>query len=207
MLLAGVILAVALLDPSKVLPGTSWHPWLYLREAVMLALLRALAVLRVRPTRKDERFQFRGHHRSGGAVFWHLHLYATCVQILNAQGTRLGLNHPQQFFWATGTLSSFLDNAPTYLVFFEVANAMTQSPGPGILALQSGHFIREDLLRAISLGAVFMGAMTYIGNGPNFMVKSIAESQGVRMPSFFGYMIYSCVILLPLFILLNVLFL
>jgi Na+/H+ antiporter NhaD/arsenite permease-like protein len=84
---------------------------------------------------------------------------------------------------------------------------MTHSPGPGILQLQSGHFIREDLLAAISLGAVFMGSMTYIGNGPNFMVKSIAESWGVKMPSFFGYMVYSCAILLPLLILVNVLFL
>ncbi len=75
------------------------------------------------------------------------------------------------------------------------------------LRCRAGHFIREDLLAAISLGAVMMGSMTYIGNGPNFMVKSIAEAWGVRMPSFFGYMIYSCLILLPLLILLNVFFL
>jgi len=80
-----------------------------------------------------------------------------------------------------------------------VAYAMTHAAGPGITNLLSGHFIRQDLLIAISLGAVFMGANTYIGNGPNFMVKSIAESSGVKMPSFFGYMVYSAMILLPLF--------
>ena len=113
------------------------------------------------------------------------------LQLLYAAGDRLHLDSPYKFFWASGTLSSFLDNAPTYLVYFEVANAMTHASGPRILQLQSGHFIREDLLAAISLGAVFMGSMTYIGNGPNFMVKSIAESWGVKMPSFFGYMVYS----------------
>src|ERR1700744_1877052 len=78
------------------------------------------------------------------------------LEILSARGSQLALDNPTKFFWATGTLSSFLDNAPTYLVFFEAANSLTHLPGPGILALQSGHFIREDLLAAISLGAVFM---------------------------------------------------
>ena len=75
------------------------------------------------------------------------------------------------------------------------------------MMLQGGEFIREDLLVAISLGAVFMGANTYIGNGPNFMVKSIAEQEGVRMPSFFGYMLYSGLILIPAFVLVTVIFL
>lgn len=93
------------------------------------------------------------------------------------------------YFWATGALSSFLDNAPTYLVFFNAAGADAQElmgPLAGTLA-------------AISMGAVFMGANTYIGNAPNFMVRSIAEEQGIRMPTFFGYMVWSGLILLPLF--------
>jgi Na+/H+ antiporter NhaD/arsenite permease-like protein len=207
LLLAGIILAVAFLDPSKALPGTSWHPWLYLREVMMLVLLALSLLLGSAHTRKMNDFNFAAIIEVAVLFFGIFICMQPALQILNAQGAYLGLNNPHEFFWATGTLSSFLDNAPTYLVFFEVANAMTQSPGPGILALQSGHFIREDLLRAISLGAVFMGAMTYIGNGPNFMVKSIAESRGIRMPSFFGYMIYSCAILLPLLVLLNLLFL
>jgi Na+/H+ antiporter NhaD/arsenite permease-like protein len=87
-----------------------------------------------------------------------------------------------------------LDNAPTYLVFFKTAQAMPAAPGATLVA-----GVEEVRLIGISLGAVFMGAMTYIGNGPNFMVRAIAEKSGVRMPSFFGYMLYSCVILLPLF--------
>jgi Na+/H+ antiporter NhaD/arsenite permease-like protein len=95
------------------------------------------------------------------------------------------------YFWLTGVLSSFLDNAPTYLVFFNLAGGDPQTlMGP-----------LASTLLAISAGAVFMGANSYIGNAPNFMVKSICEEQGIRMPSFFGYMAWSGVILLPLFVL------
>jgi Na+/H+ antiporter NhaD/arsenite permease-like protein len=94
------------------------------------------------------------------------------------------------YFWATGALSSFLDNAPTYLVFFNTAGGDAQ-----VLMTTLA-----PTLAAISAGAVFMGANTYIGNAPNLMVKSIAEDRGVKMPSFFGYMAWSCGILVPLFI-------
>jgi Na+/H+ antiporter NhaD/arsenite permease-like protein len=100
------------------------------------------------------------------------------------------------YFWATGILSSFLDNAPTYLVFFNTAG--------GDAEVLTGPLSRT--LLAISAGAVFMGANTYIGNAPNFMVRAIAEERGVRMPSFFGYMGWSCLILLPLFGLITWLF-
>ena len=93
------------------------------------------------------------------------------------------------YFWLTGLLSSFLDNAPTYLVFFNLAGGDAQElMGP-----------LASTLLAISAGAVFMGAMTYIGNAPNFMVRSICEERGVKMPSFIGYMLWSAAILLPLF--------
>ncbi len=100
------------------------------------------------------------------------------------------------YFWLTGFLSAFLDNAPTYLVFFNAAggNAATLM-GP-----------MAQTLTAISAGAVFMGAMTYIGNAPNFMVKAIAEHQGIKMPGFFGFMAWSCGFLLPLYLLLTFLF-
>ncbi|MGB2932915.1 MAG: sodium:proton antiporter, partial [Methyloceanibacter sp.] len=99
------------------------------------------------------------------------------------------------YFWLTGGLSSFLDNAPTYLVFFNLAGGDPQElMGP-----------LAGTLSAISAGAVFMGAITYIGNAPNFMVKSICEERGIRMPSFFGYMLWSGGILLPLFALLTTL--
>ena len=130
----------------------------------------------------------------------------TAIELLQVNGSRLGLRQPWEFFWATGGLSSFLDNAPTYVVFFETAGSMTHASGPGVLSLLDGNFIRLDLLEAISIGAVFMGANTYIGNGPNFMVKAIAEERGVRMPSFFGYMLYSVLILIPLFVVLTFVF-
>ena len=100
------------------------------------------------------------------------------------------------FFWCTGLLSSFLDNAPTYLVFFNTAGG------------DAVHLMGEwaSTLTAISAGAVFMGAVTYIGNAPNFMVRSIAIEQGISMPSFFGYMVWSIGILFPLFGLITVLF-
>ncbi len=99
---------------------------------------------------------------------------------------------PAAYFWLTGALSSFLDNAPTYLVFFNLAGG------------EAATLTREaTTLMAISAGAVFMGAITYIGNAPNFMVKAIADSRGIRMPSFFGYMAWSFAVLLPAFALLT----
>jgi Na+/H+ antiporter NhaD/arsenite permease-like protein len=100
------------------------------------------------------------------------------------------------YFWATGLLSSFLDNAPTYLVFFNTAGGDPQL----LMTRMAG------TLAAISCGAVFMGANSYIGNAPNLMVKAIAEERGIRMPSFFGYMVWSCAVLVPLFVLMTFIF-
>lgn len=103
--------------------------------------------------------------------------------------TPTGQPDPVMYFWVTGLLSSFLDNAPTYLVFFNAAGADPMAlMGP-----------MASTLMGISMGAVFMGANSYIGNAPNFMVKSMAENRGIVMPGFFGYMVWSCGILLPLF--------
>ena len=132
-------------------------------------------------------------------------IFATIVpalQILQVRGSELGVNTPVEFFWATGILSSFLDNAPTYLVFTSMAGQMGATVG---VATDLG-ILNEQVLMAISCGAVFMGANTYIGNAPNFMTKSIAEENGIRMPSFFGYMLWSGAILIPLFLLNTVLF-
>lgn len=119
------------------------------------------------------------------------------LAILKANGASLGLSEPWQFFWATGGLSSFLDNAPTYLVFLTTAGSVGFTEG---VTTTVGIVAAKDLL-AISAGAVFMGANTYIGNAPNFMVKSIAEENKIKMPSFFGYMGWSLAILIPIFIL------
>jgi Na+/H+ antiporter NhaD/arsenite permease-like protein len=117
------------------------------------------------------------------------------------------IHAPYQYFWATGTISSFLDNAPTYLTFFNtvLGNLFTHEPErEAVNFLITNHAI---YLKAISIGAVFMGANTYIGNAPNFMVKSIAESYNIKMPSFFGYMFkYSIPILIPIFIIITFVF-
>lgn len=113
--------------------------------------------------------------------------------LINMVSTSDGQPVNAMYFWLTGALSSFLDNAPTYLVFFNTAGGDAQQLMTGM----------ASTLVAISAGAVFMGANTYIGNAPNFMVRSIAENQGVKMPSFFGYMAWSCGILLPLFAILT----
>jgi Na+/H+ antiporter NhaD/arsenite permease-like protein len=127
---------------------------------------------------------------------------APALLLLNANAKQFGITEPWHFFWVTGVLSSFLDNAPTYLTFAATACGLDG------IALE-GRYLAEYLalgpravetLAAISTGAVFMGANTYIGNGPNFMVKAIAEENGVPMPSFFGYMAYSGAVLIPLFV-------
>jgi Na+/H+ antiporter NhaD/arsenite permease-like protein len=120
------------------------------------------------------------------------------LELLHVRGGELGVREPWQFFWATGLLSSFLDNAPTYLTFLALAQSL------GLPAEVVG--IPHLILAAISVAAVAMGANTYIGNAPNFMVKAIAEAAGVRMPSFFGYMAYSGAVLLPLFAIVTILF-
>jgi len=121
--------------------------------------------------------------------------------LLNKRGAALGVDQPLEFFYATGLFSSFLDNAPTFLAFLELAL--------GVTGVDSAHQLQTDagaVLGAISAGAVFMGANTYIGNAPNFMVRSIAEQRHVRMPSFFGYMVWAIVILIPTFTLTAVVF-
>jgi len=191
-LMAGVIAAVAMLDPSKEIPGTGWHPWIYLRETTLLALVGLSLLVGSAEIRRRNGFTYF-------AILEVAALFAgifICMQpalaLLNERGAELGISSPAGFFWVTGGLSSVLDNAPTYLVFFKTAQALP-ADGATIAGVEAAR------LAGISLGAVFLGALTYIGNGPNFMVKAIAEQSGVRMPSFFGYVLYSVCILLPVF--------
>ena len=124
------------------------------------------------------------------------------LMILKSAGAELGLTHPSQMFWVTGALSSFLDNTPTYLVFLTTAGSMGFVSG---LTTALG-VVPAKMLTAISCGAVFMGAITYIGNAPNFMVKSISDENGVKMPSFFGYIVWSLCCLVPVFLIDTLLF-
>jgi len=114
------------------------------------------------------------------------------LELLRAHGGELGVREPWQFFWATGVLSTFLDNAPTYVTFLALAQGLGMTPE--VVG------VTHRVLAAISVGAVAMGANSYIGNAPNFMMKSIAEEAKIPMPSFVGYMLYSGAILVPLFV-------
>ncbi len=200
LLLAGVVVSVALLDPAKAIPGTDFNSPLFLREIVQLALVGLSLLIGSRAVREANRFNYHAILEVAALFFGIFICMQAPLQILGAHGAEIGLETPMQFFWVTGGLSSILDNAPTYVVFFETAKAL---PANGAVTVAG---VREPLLVAISLGAVFMGAMTYIGNGPNFMVKAIAEKSGIRMPSFFGYMLYSGCILLPVLVLTSWLF-
>ena len=131
-------------------------------------------------------------------------IFATMIPaLMYLQQHPLPITEPWQFVYCTGSLSAFLDNAPTAMVFHATATTLSD---PAATNLVAG--VSEPLLRAISMGAVFFGSMTYIGNGPNFMVKSIAEQNGFRMPSFFVYMLkFSLIICLPIFIIVQLIFL
>jgi Na+/H+ antiporter NhaD/arsenite permease-like protein len=183
--LAGVVLAVALLRA----------PW---REAVIVAL--ALLSLRLTPKRirRDNGFS-AGPMIEVAVIFAGIFLtMIPALDLLRARGGELGVRAPWQFFWAAGGLSSFLDNAPTYLTFLAL--------GQGLHLPATTVGVPDPILAAISVGSVAMGANTYIGNAPNFMVKAIAEEAGVKMPGFFGYMTYSSAILLPLFVVVTLVF-
>jgi Na+/H+ antiporter NhaD/arsenite permease-like protein len=183
--LVGVVLAVAFLRAPA-------------REIAIL-LLAGLSLWRTpRAIRRANRFT--GHPMAEVAILF-FGIFLTmmpALELLHRRGGELGVREPWQFFWATGVLSSILDNAPTYLAFLALAQGLGLSPE--VVG------VPQSILAAISVGAVAMGANTYIGNAPNFMVKAIAEESGVPMPSFFGYVAYSGAVLMPLFLAVTVLF-
>lgn len=168
---------------------------------VQIVVILIAAFLSWKTTKKNTRFvnQFTfGPIAEVAKLFIGIFLtMIPALALLKTHGASLGLSEPWQFFWASGLLSSFLDNAPTYLVFATTAGSLGATEG---IATTIG-VIPEMLLLAVSAGSVFMGANTYIGNAPNFMVKSVAEENDIKMPSFFGYMAWSGAILIPIFIL------
>jgi Na+/H+ antiporter NhaD/arsenite permease-like protein len=203
--LAGIVLVIL----GK---GEGWGgEWPFgVQEALMIMLALAAYFTTRKGIRRYNRFSFAPIIE---VAILFAGIFITMIaplMVLNTHGKELGLNEPWHFFWATGLLSSFLDNAPTYLTFAATAcgHLGVSVEGQKYLAefLAVGGAEAARLLVAISCGAVFMGANTYIGNGPNFMVKAIAEENGVRMPSFFGYMAWSGTILIPLFIVVTVVF-
>lgn len=205
--LVGIIASAILLVPGKAIPGTSIVAPEHSREGCMMLL--ALLSLATTPRAARIRNAFSWGPILEVAVLF-IGIFVTMqvpLGVLSARGSALGISSPAQFFWVTGALSGFLDNAPTYLVFLVTATSLPSSAAQTTIQLADGSLVSETVLMAISLGAVFMGAMSYIGNGPNFLVKAIAEQSGVKMPGFFGYMAWSCCVLLPLFGLVTLVFL
>ena len=189
--------------------GTGGSPWpAGLQEGLMLAVAIGAYLVTPDAYRRENGFSFAPIVEVAVLFAGIFVTMAPALLLLNQHAPSFGIREPWQFFWATGLLSSFLDNAPTYLTFAATACGLEGVPLEGrylaeYLAL---HPHGAAILAAISTGAVFMGANTYIGNGPNFMVKAIAEESGVPMPSFFGYMAYSGAILLPLFAVVTLVF-
>jgi Na+/H+ antiporter NhaD/arsenite permease-like protein len=189
--------------------GHGGEPWPFGMQELLMGALALLAYLSTAPAiRARNHFSFAPIHEVAILFAGIFATMAPALLILNAHARSFAIDEPWKFFWASGSLSSFLDNAPTYLTFAATACGLDGVPLEGRYLAR---FLAEgpraaEILAAISCGSVFMGANTYIGNGPNFMVKAIAEARGVHMPSFFGYMAYSGAILIPLFALATLLF-
>src|SRR5581483_3076088 len=180
---------------------------LFLREAVMLGAAVASWCLTPKPVHAENHFSF-GPIKEVAFLF--AGIFVTMLPALNyltLHGSEFGVTRPLHYYFASGTLSSVLDNAPTYANFLALAQTTATNAAPLAFAAadtpaaQTGVLLAQQPLFVIgvSLGSVFFGAMTYIGNGPNFMVKSIAHDAGVHCPSFFGYIFrYSLPVLLPI---------
>ena len=204
--LAAIVCAVAFINPGTIPAMGEEHAPIYmklLREIVLVVIILASLFTTSKKVREDNKYSW-GPIIEVAVLF--LGIFATmtpALLFLKEAAPNLGLTESWQFYYCTGALSSFLDNAPTALAFHSVASGLPVVEGATMVA-----GIPEILLKAISIGAVFFGAMTYIGNGPNFMVKAIAEENKIEMPSFFGYMIkFSLIVLLPVYIITQLIFL
>ena len=203
--LAGVVASVMFINSGYIPAMGEEHAPIYiklLREIVLVAIIFLSLYTTKKQVRQDNHYSWAPIIEV--AVLF-VGIFATMTPALiylNANAADLGLTKPWQFYYSAGTLSSFLDNAPTAVAFHSVATGLPMTEGVPMVA-----DVQEVLLKAIATASVFFGAMTYIGNGPNFMVKAIAEESGLRMPSFFGYMFkFSLVVLLPLYIIVQLIF-
>lgn len=189
----------------------------YLREIAMLIFMGLSLLTTSKKTRyEDNKYTWTPIIEVAALFIGIFVTMAPALIYLEQNAARLGFNHVWQFYYSTGLLSSFLDNTPTAVAFHSMALGLPESVAAAAAGIVDGELngvtfvagVPEMMLKAISIGAVFFGSMTYIGNGPNFMVKAIAEESGIKMPGFFGYMIkFSLIILLPIYILGQVLFL
>lgn len=205
--LIGVLLSVALIN-SNVIPELKVNKFYgFAREVVILAMAAASLYFTKKEVRQSNKFSW---HPIEEVAYLFLGIFITMVPVLvylETNAASLGVDSPIQFYYATGALSSFLDNTPTAVTFHSLALGLVKASPQLFEGFKLIAGVPEIYLAAISVGAVMFGSMTYIGNGPNFMVKSIAEEQKVPMPHFFAYMYkFSLIVLLPIFILVQLLF-
>lgn len=210
--LAGVVVAVAFINKGNIpLMGEADAPvWLkYLREIVLVILAAMSMYYTKKEVRKSNNFSWAPIIEVAYLFLGIFITMAPALVWLAYNAAHFGVTKPWHFLYSSGLLSSFLDNTPTAVAFYDLARGLITS-GATPDALQGATYmagVPEIILRAICVGAVFFGAMTYIGNGPNFMVKSIAEESGIKMPGFFSYMLkFSLIILLPVYILTQLIF-
>ena len=203
--LSAILLSVAFINPNEIpamaKEGAPWY-MRFLREIVLFVIIILSMISTKRRVRKANHFSWEPITEVAILFVGIFVTMTPALLYLNQNAALLGITEPYQFFYAAGGLSSFLDNAPTAVAFHTVAEALPVADGTTLVA-----GVSAPLLTAIALGSVLFGAMTYIGNGPNFMVKAVAENDGVRMPSFFGYIFkFSLIILLPTYILMALVF-
>ena len=216
--LAGVVLSVALINANfipQMKVGENAHVPIYLkylREIVMLVMCAFSLFFTKKEIRNNNKFTWSPIIEVAVLFLGIFITMIPAILYLKENAASFGFTQPWQFYYVSGALSSFLDNAPTALAFHGVASGLPDSIAAASAGIVNGLFngapfiagISEILLKSISLGAVFFGAMTYIGNGPNFMVKAIAEENKIKMPSFFGYMFkFSLIVLLPIYIIVD----
>ncbi|MCX6175117.1 MAG: sodium:proton antiporter [Ignavibacteriales bacterium] len=199
--LVGVIVAVAFLNEQYLPFIKSNHYYKFIREGIILAMAIFSLVFTTKVTRESNNFTWEPIKEVGYLFLGIFITMVPCLLYLEYNAKSLGVILPQQFYYYSGLLSSFLDNTPTAVTFHSLALG---------LGINSGNIVAgipEEILKAISVGSVFFGSMTYIGNGPNFMVKAVAEENNIKMPSFFAYIYgFSLLILLPVFIIIQLLF-
>jgi len=204
--LAGVVASVAFLN-EHYLPIMAESDWAgFIREGSIVSMAVLSLLFTKKPIREANKFSWGPILEVAFLFFGIFITMIPALEYLKTNAHDLGINSNAQYYYATGSLSAFLDNTPTALAFHQLALGMND--GSVVEGVRYVAGVDEMILTAICLGAVLFGAMTYIGNGPNFMVKAIAEESKIKMPSFFGYMIkFSLIVLLPVYILVQLIFL
>jgi len=206
--LIGVVLSVAFINPNTLSIIKEYHNLAFIRELLLIIMAILSLIFTTKDLRQENKFNWEPIEE---VAYLFLGIFITMVpalEYLKLNADVIGVELAHQFYYFTGLLSSFLDNTPTAVTFYYLEVGLVKTHPELIkdgLDIVAG--IPENIMSAICLGAVLFGSMTYIGNGPNFMVKAIAENQGIKMPDFFAYIIkFSLIVLLPIFILVQIIF-